>query len=255
MLKRFHIFSLEIAHLTFEQSLQLVLERVHAKKSSFICFANVHMVVEAYRDPSFREQLKKADFILADGKPVADACSRIYGIRQERISGMDFLPGILETANENNLSVFVYGSTKEVIEKAEQRIKNEFSGVKLAGSLSPPLITQTELEATNDLEQIRLSGAQLILVSLGCPKQEMWMARHSEKINGVMLGIGGALPVFAGIRKRAPRWMQDRSLEWFFRLLQQPGRLFKRYAFTNSYFIYLVIRYRFRKILNPGYKF
>ena len=111
------------------------------------------------------------------------------------------------------------------------------------------LVFKKEDELARDIDQINHSGAQLVFVSLGCPKQEKWMAANSKKINAVLLGIGAALPVMAGIHKRAPVWMQKLALEWFYRLMQQPGRLFKRYLFTNSMFVYLLTRQGVKKLL------
>ncbi len=244
---RSHIISLEIANISFDKSLHQVIGLAIAKKPAFICFANVHMIVEAWRDRSFCEVLKKADLVLADGKPVANACFDLYRIRQERISGMDFLPGILEEAGKKRLSVFIYGSESRIIEKAEKRIRSQFPGIEIKGHISPPFRRLTEPEINNDIELIGLSGADLVLVSLGCPRQEKWMAAHSDKINSVLLGIGGALPVFAGLEKRAPAWMQDRSLEWLYRLYQHPTRLFRRYAITNTIYTVLLLRERLRK--------
>ena len=107
---------------------------------------------------------------------------------------------------------------------------------------SPPFRVLTEAETETEIQQINASGANMILVALGCPKQERWMANMKGKINAVMVGVGGAFPMLVGIQKRAPLWMQKNSLEWFYRLVQEPRRLFKRYFITNSLFIVLIIK-------------
>ena len=242
MTEKFKIISLNVDHLGFDESLDRVMELAVKKKPSYTCFANVHMTIEAYKDKSFLEKINNADLVLADGKPIAFACKLLHHKKQQRVSGMDFTPSILEKAGEKNLSTFIYGSTEDVIMAMKEKIAANFPRIRFAGAISPPFRTPTDNEIKNDIEMINRSGAHIVFVSLGCPKQEKWMAENSDKINAVLLGVGGALPVVAGIQKRAPRWMQNMALEWFYRLLQQPGRLFTRYFYTNSYFIFLLGR-------------
>lgn len=212
------------------------------KKPSYVCFANVHMVIEAYNDKTILNQVDNANLVLPDGKPLALACNMLYGKKQERISGMDFTPRLLEKANENKFSIFVYGSTDNIITALKEKITNNYPAIHFAGAISPPFRPLTDDEIKIDIEEINRSGANIVLVSLGCPKEGRWMSKTSGKINAVLIGIGGALPVVAGIQKRAPRWMQNMALEWFYRLMQQPGRLFTRYLYTNSYFLFLLGR-------------
>ena len=115
---------------------------------------------------------------------------------------------------------------------------------------SPPFRQLTSAEENNIIENINRSGAKLVFVILGCPKQERWMASAKGRVNAFMIGVGGSLPVMIGLQKRAPRWMQTAGLEWFFRLSQEPGRLFKRYAVTNTFFIYLFCKAYLRKKLS-----
>ena len=242
MLEKLKIISLAVHHISFSQSLDLVTEWALKKRASYICFANVHMIIEAYKDPTFLEKVNNADLVLADGKPVATACSILQHKQQERISGMDFTPRLLEKASENKLSVFVYGSTAEVHNSIKEKINFKYPQISLAGFISPPFRPPTTNEIVADIEKINRSGAHIVLVALGCPKQETWMAENSKNINAVLLGIGGALPVFAGTQKRAPTWMQNMALEWLYRLIQQPRRLFKRYVYTNSFFLFVLGR-------------
>jgi len=242
MFEKLKIISLGVNHINFSESLELVTEWALKKRASYVCFANVHMIIEAYKDSSFLEKLNNADLVLADGKPVAIACKILRHKKQERISGMDFTPRLLDIANEKKLSIFIYGSTHDVINAARVKIISLYPDTYFAGAISPPFRQLTAEEIENDIEKINQSGAHLVLIALGCPKQEKWMSENSGKINSVLLGIGGALPVIAGTQKRAPEWMQNLALEWLYRLIQQPGRLFKRYVYTNSYFLFLLAR-------------
>ena len=117
----------------------------------------------------------------------------------------------------------------------------------VAGLYIPPFINMNDLEEKKIAEKINSSGAALVFVVLGCPKQEKWMASMKGRVNAVMVGVGGALPVMIGDQRRAPRWMQKNGLEWFYRMVQEPGRLFKRYAVTNSFFLYLLAKAYLRK--------
>ena len=242
MFEKLKIISLSVNRISFNECLEQVMGFALKKTSSYICFANVHMVIEAHNDKSILNQVNNANLVLPDGKPLAIACKMLYGKKQERISGMDFTPLLLEKASENKFSIFVYGSTDNVIKALKEKINNNYPGIRFAGAISPPFRPLTDDELTNDIEKINQSGANIILVSLGCPKEGKWMSKTSGKINAVLIGIGGALPVVAGIQKRAPRWMQNMSLEWLYRLIQQPGRLFTRYLYTNSYFLFLLSR-------------
>ncbi|HEX6846312.1 MAG TPA: WecB/TagA/CpsF family glycosyltransferase [Chitinophagaceae bacterium] len=240
MVEKLKIVSLHVHHLCFNESLEQVTEFALQKRPSYVCFANVHMTIEAYNDRSFLEKVNSADLVLTDGKPVAIACKLLYHKNQDRICGMDFIPSILEKANEKKLSIFVYGSTTDVITSFKKMIARSYSDIRFAGSISPPFRPLTVEETKKDIEKINGSEANLVFVALGCPKQEKWMAENSGQINASLLGIGRALSVVAGLQKRAPKWMQNMALEWVYRVIQQPQLLFKRYFYTNSYFIFLL---------------
>ncbi len=242
MTERNRIISLDVHHIKFDDSLGRVMELAKQRKPSYVCFANVHMTIEAHEAKSFGDKVNNADLVVADGKPIALACKLLYHKKQERVSGMDFIPAILKRINGAGLSLFIYGSTERVIQMMIKKIASDYPHVHLAGSISPPFRESNEQETAHDIETINRSGAHIVFVALGCPKQEKWMAENSHKIHAVLLGIGGALPVAAGIQKRAPKWMQNSSLEWFYRLMQQPRRLFGRYLYTNSYFVFLLSR-------------
>jgi N-acetylglucosaminyldiphosphoundecaprenol N-acetyl-beta-D-mannosaminyltransferase len=210
--------------------------------SSYVCVANVHMCIEVWQNSDFATAVNGADIATPDGMPMVKSLKLLYGIDQERVAGMDLLPDLIAEAEKNDLSIFFYGSTDEVLRKISERIQREHPQVKVAGMLSPPFRVLSEKEEGEMVERINASGANMVMVALGCPKQELWMARHKGKINAVMLGVGGAFPVYAGVQTRAPEWMQKCSLEWLYRLWQEPRRLFKRYFVTNSLFVALLLK-------------
>ncbi|MBV4356368.1 WecB/TagA/CpsF family glycosyltransferase [Parasegetibacter sp. MAH-26] len=205
------------------------------------------MVIEAHENAKFRTQVNDATLVVADGSPVAKACKWLYGTTQERIAGMNFMPAILQKANEHHLAVFLYGSSEETLSKLSILIADKYPGVKLAGAISPPFRPLSNDEHDSFVYQINEAKPNLVLVALGCPKQEKWMADNFKKINATLLGLGGAFAVMAGVQKRAPVWMQKYSLEWLFRLIQEPKRLWKRYLITNTLFIWLLIKQKLRR--------
>jgi len=240
MLQRSRIISLDVHNISFNDSLEQITTYGLQRKSGFVCFANVHMTIEAHNDPWFREELRKALFVLPDGKPLALACGWLYNKKQERISGMDFMPALLEKANSLRAKIFLYGSTVDTLDKLITRIGSLYPQVIIAGKISPPFRKPTAEERDQHIRYINDSEANFVLVALGCPKQEKWMAENYPAINSILLGLGGAFLVVAGIQKRSPVWMQNMALEWLYRLVQEPKRMFKRYVYTNLYFMILI---------------
>ena len=212
------------------------------RTSSFICIANVHMFIEAYKDEAFGEVIKKATLVTPDGMPLTWGLSMFYGIKQVRVAGMDLLPDLMHKIINNRLSVFFYGGTPNLLKRTRGYLKTSFPVLKQAGFYSPPFRELTALENASIVSRINSSGANIIFVILGCPKQEKWMASMKGKINGCMIGIGGALPVLIGLQKRAPVWMQGVGMEWLYRLYLEPKRLYKRYAITNTLFFYVFFK-------------
>lgn len=206
------------------------------RKSSMVCVANVHMFIEAYKDRKFLEIVRNADIITPDGRPLVWALQLLNGIRQERVAGMDLLPDLLKKLELLNTSVYFYGGTQDMLKTTESYLNKTYPELKIAGFHSPPFGTTTTIEDEQIIDKINQLSPSVIFVVLGCPKQEKWMAMMKDKIDAVMIGIGGALPVMLGMQKRAPVWMQKNGLEWLFRLSLEPRRLFKRYVRTNSFF-------------------
>ena len=242
------LISLDLSIISYQNALKEILQLANTHTPSYACFANVHMVVEAHDNQSFAEKVNKANFVFTDGKPLCIALKLKHNIIQERIAGMDFMPDILEKANnqllsKNNnekLNVFLYGSTDDVLEKISEKIKEKYPQINVCGSISPPFREILDEEKEIYINQINNANTHLVFVALGCPKQEIWMSENSKQINAVLLGVGGAFPIFAQTQKRAPLIMQKLALEWVFRLFQEPKRLFRRYFYTNLKFLRLL---------------
>lgn len=222
------------------------------RSSTYICIANVHMFIEAYKDEEFNKIIKRANVVTPDGVPLTWGLSLIYGIKQVRVAGMDLLPDLMERMIKNSLSVFFYGGTPGLLKRTQGFLKKSFPLLRQAGYYSPPFRALTTKEDEEIIRRINASKANIVFVILGCPKQEKWMASMKGKINACMIGIGGALPVLVGMQKRAPAWMQEVGMEWLYRLYLEPARLYKRYAVTNTLFFYVFMKEYFKiKFLKP----
>ncbi len=247
MFEKLKIISLDIHHLSFSASLEAVMELGNKHTPSYVCFANAHTTIEAHKDKQFRNDLKNASLVVADGKSVAVAMKVLHGKKQERIAGMDFMPALLSRANALRSKIFFYGSTEGVLKRLKEKMQVRFPGIKIAGMISPSFGPVSDEELAEHIDAINQSGANFVLVSLGCPKQEKWMSANSSRINSVLLGVGGAFPVAAGLQRRSPLWMQKSGLEWLHRLLLEPRRMFKRYLYSNSYFLFLLMKTKMSK--------
>ena len=218
---------------------------LHEKKiSSYVCIANVHMTIEAYLDDKFLSVVNNADITTPDGMPLAKAIGYLYGISQDRIAGMDLMPDLMSECEKQQKSIFLYGSTSNVLEKIILKAKKRYPNLKI-NSYSPPFRSLSQNEDEEIIKRINNGKYDYVFVALGCPKQEQWMNDHKDKIKSCMIGFGGAFEVFADIKQRAPQWMQNNSLEWLYRFIQDPKRLWKRYVVTNSLFVILLLKQYF----------
>lgn len=227
----------------YEAFIDEIIHLAKSKIQSYVCFANVHMITEAYREASFQKVINEANLVTPDGKPLSVFLWLSAGIKQDRVCGMDVLPDLLSRAETDGQSVYFYGGTTELLKIIEKKAHAEYPALKIAGSCSPPFRPLSEEEDALITQTINEAGPDLVLVSLGCPKQERWMAEHKGRLNACLLGFGQAFKVYAGVEKRLPKWMRNLALEWVFRLCLEPGRLWKRYLYSNSYFVLLTIRH------------
>jgi len=205
------------------------------------------MVIEAYNDPAFNSVVQQADIVAPDGSPVALFLRFFRKVNQVRVAGLDVFPDLLKEAEARGKSVYFYGTTDDILAKIEEKARREYPALQICGLYSPPFRALSDEEKDEVVSKINGAKPDLIFVALGCPKQENWMAHQKGKINGCMLGLGHAFKVYAEISKRSPRWMQKMSLEWAYRLYQEPGRLWKRYFYTNTLFLILMLKYSFSK--------
>jgi N-acetylglucosaminyldiphosphoundecaprenol N-acetyl-beta-D-mannosaminyltransferase len=206
--------------------------------SRVVSATNVHMVMEAHDDASFLEKLREADLSVADGKPLVWAL-RMLGARGTHVRGADLTEEVCRQAQEAGVPVGLYGSTPSVLQGFRAFVRRKYPALQLSLAISPPFRLLTPEEDLAMVEAIRESGTRILLVSLGCPKQELWMLDHREAVPCVMIGVGAAFDFLSGATPQAPGWMQRAGLEWLFRLSSDPRRLWKRYLKHNPRFVLL----------------
>lgn len=213
-----------------------------ARESRYVCICNVHSVVTAGQDVRYRRIIEEADMVTPDGAPVAWTLRRKGFDGQTRINGPDLMWRLCEYAQRNNIKIGFFGSTPSTLEHLRDATSRTFPELDIAYCVSPPFRQLNDDEDNEICHSIKASGAGLLFVALGCPKQEQWMAEHRGRISTVMIGVGAAFDYHAGTIARAPVWVQASGLEWLHRLVSEPHRLWRRYLITNTLFILKTIK-------------
>ena len=227
----------------YEESLELVLRAARARRPTTVDHMAVHDLMEAVRDPAFLRRIRAFDIVAPDGQPVRWALNRLWGARlSDRVYGPELMKRICARAAEEGIGIYLYGSSPQVLDTLCARLVEQYPGIHIAGAESPPFRALTPVEDRTAVERINGSGAGIVFVGLGCPKQEIFADEHRESIRAVQLCVGAAFDFLAGSKKMAPRWMQKRGLEWLFRMLSEPRRLTARYLKTNSLFAVKIAR-------------
>jgi N-acetylglucosaminyldiphosphoundecaprenol N-acetyl-beta-D-mannosaminyltransferase len=228
-----------------DQAMDQLVAWARCKESRYVAVCNVHVVVTASRDAAYGRIIDGADMATPDGAPVAWMLRR-FGFRdQPRITGPDLMLALYDRCSKEQLPVYFYGSTDATLATLCDRLVSTFPSLAVAGTEAPPFRPLSDQEDEEVVKRINDSGAAVVFVGLGCPKQERWMAAHRGRIHAVMIGVGAAFDFHAGTLRRAPTWMQKSGLEWLFRLASEPRRLWKRYLVTNTFFILGAMRQLF----------
>lgn len=218
-------------------------DRIHAwaeqQTAGYVIAANVHVVMSAHWSQAFRQVVNGALLVTPDGMPLVWGL-RLLGIpEQSRVYGPDLMLAWCERATLTGLPIYLYGGTAAVLEKLTADLRSRFPGLAIAGSYAPPFRSLSPEEMSADAERIRASGARVVFVSLGCPKQEYWMAEQQSQIPVVLIGVGAAFSFLSGEVSQAPRWMMRAGLEWLYRFWVEPRRLWQRYLINNPMFVLL----------------
>jgi N-acetylglucosaminyldiphosphoundecaprenol N-acetyl-beta-D-mannosaminyltransferase len=207
-------------------------------RTRYIAVTSVHGIITSVLNPSVRRCINRADVATPDGMPVVWAL-RSFGCKgQQRVYGPTLTLALCAMAEKRGHSIFLYGSRPETLDSLRDNLLLQYPNLRIAGSFSPPFRPLTEDESAEILQRITDSGAAFVFVGLSTPKQELWMAAHARQLDGmVLVGVGAAFDFHAGKLPQAPGWMQRSGLEWLFRLLAEPRRLWRRYLLVTPLFL------------------
>lgn len=233
------IMGVEIAAINMRWLLDFTAEHIQELSGDYICVSNVHTTVTAYENPEYCKIQNGGIMAIPDGGPLSSIGRRRGYGNMQRTAGPSYMEEVLKMSPEKGWSHYFYGATEETLENLKAELDRKYPGLQIAGIYSPPFRPMTEEEDAEIISQINTAAPDFLWVGLGAPKQECWMAAHQGKVRGFMVGVGAAFDYLAGNIQRAPQWMQKCNLEWLYRLLQDPKRLFKRYCVTNTKFIWL----------------
>ena len=237
-MKKCKILGTDIAVTNMEETVLQIENEIENLRGEYICVSNVHTTIMAYENKDYWKVQQAAAFCLPDGKPLS-VYSRKHGFPEaQRVTGPDLMGELF--ARDNGLRHYFYGGTPETIETLSVKLREKYPHLQIAGMVSPPFRALTQEEDEAAIAAMNDSEADIIWVGLGAPKQENWMNQHKGKVNAVMIGVGAGFDYHAGTIKRAPMWMQKASLEWLYRLLQDPKRLIGRYLKTNLKYLWLI---------------
>ncbi|MGB3201441.1 MAG: WecB/TagA/CpsF family glycosyltransferase [Nodosilinea sp.] len=207
------------------------------RRSCYVVAANVHVVMTGYMSARYQQIIDRAALVTADGMPLVMGL-RLLGLPdQGRVYGPDLMLAWCDRAAQLGLPIYLYGGTDAMLGKMAANLQQRFPGLPIAGTHAPPFRPQSAAEAAADVDRINQSGARVVFVGLGCPKQEQWMHCHQGQVQAVMIGVGAAFSFFSGEVTQAPRWMMRLGLEWLYRLSQEPRRLWQRYLINNPLFV------------------
>lgn len=206
-----------------------------------VCVANVHMLVEARRDPALRQVLTGAAIVASDGMPLVWRLRRNGSPHAQQVRGPELMIRVCEAAAAEGLPVYFYGGDQELMTDLRVALKDRVPALQIAGMEAAPMLPRRPEVDQALVERIRDSGARVVFVGLGCPKQEFWMAAYRPHLPAVLLGVGQAFGIAAGQVPEAPEWMRRSGLEWLFRVASEPRRLWRRYLVTNSLFMAFIL--------------
>lgn len=234
-----NILGVNITVTNLNETVNYVEQNLSELKGNYICVSNVHTTVTAYEDKEYRKIQNNGALSLPDGKPLSIISKRKGFKNAQRVTGPDLMDELFKESEQKEYKHYFYGSSEETLKLLKCKLMNKYPKLNISGMYSPPFMEGVFLEDNRVINEINDKNIDFLWVGLGAPKQEKWMSIHKGKVNALMIGVGAGFDYYAGKIKRAPKWMQNCSLEWFYRLMQDPKRLFKRYFITNIKFIYL----------------
>lgn len=243
LLEPTELFGIRVDVGSMEQAVQTICDRGERREGGLVCVANVDMLTRAKRTPRLATLMRGAVAVVTDGMPLVWALRKLRRRQQaSRVYGPGLVLAVCEAAARRGQGVFLYGGTADELTLMQRNLLQRIPGLRIAGAVSPPMLPAEPAFDADIVERINGSGAAIVFVGLGCPKQEFWMDTHQQHLQPISIGVGLAFALVAGTKSQAPAWMRNNGLEWLYRLCQEPGRLWKRYLVGNTLFIGYVLR-------------
>ena len=232
------IFGVGVTPTTYAQAAQVIIDSARLGQRGLVSCYAVHALITFCSNARLRDIANRFDMITPDGQPVRWALNLLYGARlTERVYGPQLTLELCRRAADEQVSVYLYGGSPAVVEILQANLREKFPELTIAGYESPPFRSLTPEEDRAVVDRINNSGAGLVFIGLGCPKQDLFAHEHRDSIDAVQVCVGAAFDFHAGAKSIAPAWMQNRGLEWLFRLMQEPRRLWRRFLVTNSSYL------------------
>jgi len=228
---------------SYTQAWELVGEWILQSQWGYIVAANVHVVMSGVWDRTYQQAVNGATLVTSDGMPLVWALKALGVKKAQRVYGPDLMLAGCAWAAKSQIPIYLYGGSDQTLKQLQIQLQAQFPDLQIAGSHAPPFRAKfppADPELLQDCHRINASGAKIVFVGLGCPKQEFWLADYAPAISAVVLGVGAAFAFHSGQVKQAPRWMMGLGLEWLFRLSQEPLRLWQRYLINNPLFVILL---------------
>lgn len=233
-----NIMGVNIAAINMEWLLEYLDKNIDLLHGDYICVTNVHTIVTSFEEPDYCAVQNGGIMAIPDGGPLSTVGRKRGHKNMQRTTGPSLMGEIFKITAEKGYRHFFYGSKQETLDLLEEKLNENYPGIQIAGMYSPPFRPLTDEEDAAVIKMINDAKPDFVWIGLGAPKQENWMAAHQGKIDGLMVGVGAGFDYYAGNIQRAPQWMQKWNLEWVYRLIQDPKRLFQRYWHTNTKFIW-----------------
>lgn len=245
-MERIKFLNTEIDNLTMTESVEYIDKLIQRGRPSYVVTPNVDHIVKLEKDEEFRKVYQNADLILADGMPLIWISKLLKNPIKEKVSGSDLFPEICKLSARKGYGIFLLGAAEGVAKKAAENLSNKYNGLKISGTYSPSYgFENDEKEISKIITMINKTKPDILAVGLGAPKQEKFIYKYKDKLNvPISLAIGASIDFEAGNVKRAPRWMQKSGLEWFYRFLKEPKRMFKRYFIDDLKIVKIYFKYR-----------
>jgi N-acetylglucosaminyldiphosphoundecaprenol N-acetyl-beta-D-mannosaminyltransferase len=233
-----HFWGVEIVNTTMSEAIDWIEQRVQQQQKSLLAFVNPDCLNIAYKNTDYHQILQNADRVLPDGIGLNIGCRMLNQALMANVNGTDLFPKLCERAAQNGHSLFLLGGLENVAELCAQAMQQRYPGLLIAGVQNGYFTAEQESQI---IETINNSGANILLVGFGVPRQEFWIAKHYQQLKPtVCFGVGGLFDYYSGRIPRAPVWMREIGLEWSWRLIQEPGRMWRRYIIGNPLFLYRV---------------